>query len=79
MMIAELIDDDDFRAQLVGLGVAIPADASPEECARITLHQHIQGGVPGLQALVDELISKTDILLPEVRQVIERFLLPALR
>ncbi|WP_048305903.1 hypothetical protein [Halomonas sp. PR-M31] len=79
MMIAELIDDDDFRARLVNLGVAIPADADPEECARRTLHQHIQGEVPGLQRLVEELMSKSDILLPEVRQVIERFLLPALR
>nr|WP_298521849.1 hypothetical protein [uncultured Halomonas sp.] len=79
MMIAELIDDDDFRARLVDLGIAIPADAGPEECARITLHQHIQRGVPGLQRLVEELMSKSDILLPEVRQVIERFLLPALR
>nr|WP_298410674.1 hypothetical protein [uncultured Halomonas sp.] len=79
MMIAELIDDDDFRARLAALGIAIPADADPEECARITLHQHIQSEVPGLQTLVDELMSKSDILLPSVRQAIERFLLPALR
>nr|WP_299380253.1 hypothetical protein [uncultured Halomonas sp.] len=79
MMIAELIDDDDFRARLVALGIAIPADAGPDECARLAWHQHTLGEVPGLQELVDELMSKTDILLPSVRQAIERFLLPALR
>ncbi|MCW4149410.1 hypothetical protein OM427_07670 [Halomonas sp. 18H] len=79
MMIVELIDGEDFRQRLVELGVRIPEHACPETCARTALRKHMEAGVPGLQELVREMMSKTDILLPSVRAAIERFLLPALR
>ncbi|MDN3524210.1 hypothetical protein QWY79_02890 [Halomonas sabkhae] len=79
MMIVELIDGDDFRDRLVELGIRIPEDACPETCARTALRKHMEVGVPGLQEVVQELMDKTDILLPSVRAAVERFLLPALR
>ncbi|SDL26846.1 hypothetical protein SAMN05661010_01274 [Modicisalibacter muralis] len=79
MMIAELIDGDDFRARLVALGIRIPEGACPETCARMALRKHAEVGVLGLQELVRELMQHTDMMLPSVRQAIERYLLPGLR
>ncbi|MBZ9557730.1 MULTISPECIES: hypothetical protein [Modicisalibacter] len=79
MMIVELIDGDDFRARLQALDVRIPDHACPETCARMALRKHVEVGVPGLQELVRELMAHTDVMLPSVRQAIERFLLPGLR
>lgn len=79
MMIVELIDGDDFRARLVALGIRIPEDACPDTCARMALRKHIEVGVPGLVALVHDLMEHTDVMLPSVRQAIENFLLPELR
>lgn len=79
MMIAELIDGDDFRARLVALGIRLPEDACPETCARMALRKHAEVGVPGLQDLVRELMQHSDMMLPSVRQAIERYLLPGLR
>ncbi|MEC9483296.1 MAG: hypothetical protein UMU75_08245 [Halomonas sp.] len=79
MMIVELIDGDDFRARLVALGIRIPEGACPETCARMALCKHREVGVPGLEPLVRELMERTDIMLPSVRQAIEGFLLPEMR
>lgn len=79
MMIAELIDGDDFRERLTALGIRLPEGACPETCARMALRKHAEIGVPGLQDLVRELMQHTDMLLPSVRQAIEKFLLPGLR
>ncbi|MBP5979622.1 MAG: hypothetical protein KA748_05415 [Halomonas sp.] len=74
MMIVELIDGDDFRARLTALGIDIPDDADPDTCARIAAQTHQQNAVLELPALVDELMEQQNILLPSVRQAIERFL-----
>ncbi|MCG7599757.1 hypothetical protein MHM84_08160 [Halomonas sp. McH1-25] len=79
MMIVELIDGDDFRARLVALGIRIPEDACPDTCARMARRKYLESGVPGLEALVHDLMERSDIMLPSVRQAIERFLLPELR
>lgn len=79
MMIVDLIDGDDFRDRLVALGIRIPEGACPETCARMALLKHTEVGVPGLRELVHELMEQTDVMLPSVREAIERFLLPALR
>ncbi|ART62805.1 hypothetical protein [Kushneria marisflavi] len=78
MMIVDLIDGDDFRMRLVALGVHIPEGAGPDTCARMALCKHRGEGVEGLKELVDELVSRSDILLPSVRQAIDQYLLPAL-
>lgn len=78
MMIVDLIDGDDFRDRLVALGIRIPEGACPETCARTALRKHAEEGVPGLQELVHELMEHTDVMLPSVRDAIERFLLPGL-
>ncbi|CAM3528098.1 MULTISPECIES: hypothetical protein [Halomonas] len=74
MMIVELIDGDDFRARLTALGIDIPDGADPDTCARIAAQAHQQKAVPGLPALVHELMAQQAIMLPSVRQAIERFL-----
>lgn len=78
MMIAELIDGDDFRDRLMALGIPLAEDASPESCARLAWLQHQQGGVPGLPALVQELSETSDVMLPAVRQALAEHLLPLL-
>ncbi|WP_456269154.1 hypothetical protein M1D97_02400 [Kushneria sp. AK178] len=78
MMIVDLIDGDDFRERLVALGVHIPEGAGPDTCARMALCKHRGEGVDGLKELVDEMVRRSDILLPSVRQAIEKYLLPAL-
>ncbi|WP_136253520.1 hypothetical protein [Onishia niordana] len=78
MMIVELIDGDDFRSRLVDLGVAIPDGACPETCARMARRKYLEVGVPGLEEVVTELMSKTDVMLPSVRRAIEAHLLPML-
>ncbi|QEM80768.1 hypothetical protein [Halomonas binhaiensis] len=71
MMIAELIDGDDFRDRLVALGIRIPDDACPDTCARMARLKAQEVGVPGLAELVQELLNKSDVLLPSVHRAIE--------
>ncbi len=75
MMIVDLIDGDDFRNRLVALDIHIPAEACPETCARLARLKHDEVGVPGLAALVRELMAQTDVMLPAVREAIERHLM----
>ena len=74
MMIVELIDHEDFRERLVALGVQISEHACADTCARMALRKHAEVGVPGLQELVRELV-----MLPSVRQALDKYLLPGLR
>ncbi|WP_252108102.1 MULTISPECIES: hypothetical protein [unclassified Halomonas] len=74
MMIVDLVDGDDFRARLIALGVDLPANADPDESARLAAKAHQECPVEGLPALVDELTSRQDIVLPAVRDAIERHL-----
>lgn len=74
MMIVELIDGDDFRAQLTALGIDIPENADPDTCAQIAAEAHRKQVVTELPTLVRKLIDQKDILLPAVRHAIERFL-----
>lgn len=76
MMIVELIDGEDFRQRLVSLGVHIPEEACPETCARLAAGCHRAKGVSGLEEAIREMMQKTDVMLPSVRQAIERHLLP---
>jgi len=77
MMIVDLIDGDDFRNKLVGLGVLIPEGACPETCARMARRKYLETDVPDLEYTVSELMSHTDVMLPSVRRAIEAHLLPA--
>lgn len=75
MMIAELIDGRDFRDRLLALGVRLPEDACPETCARMARLKAREVGLPGLAALVRELMDKQEVLLPSVHQAIQAHLL----
>lgn len=78
-MIVELIDGEDFRQRLIALGVRIPAQACPETCARLAAGCHRANDVEGLDAAIRDLMQHTDVMLPSVREAIERHLMPALR
>ncbi|NIC05293.1 hypothetical protein [Billgrantia bachuensis] len=78
MMYADLIDAEDFRDRLVALGIDLPADADPDESARLAAQQHACRAVPGLSALVAELETQLGVMQPEVREALERHLRPAL-
>ncbi|MCB8889391.1 hypothetical protein [Vreelandella malpeensis] len=73
MMIVELVDGDDFRAGLRGLGIEIAEGATPDECACRALEAHRARPVEGLEAYLREL-DRQDVVLPEVRQAIARHL-----
>ena len=74
MMIAELIDGDDFRQRLTALGIHIPEGASPDTCARLARRCRAEGEVPGLDELLRELEEKREVLLPSVRTALETHL-----
>ncbi|GHB23995.1 hypothetical protein [Salinicola rhizosphaerae] len=76
MMIAELIDGEDFRQRLIALGVHVPEEACPETCARLAAGCHRTRGVEGLEASIRELMQHTELMLPSVKAAIEAHLLP---
>lgn len=78
MMIVDLIDGEDFRQRLVALGVRIPEEACPQPCARLAAGCHRAKGIEGLEPAVRDLMQHTDVMLPSVREAIERHLLPVL-
>lgn len=77
MMIVELVDGEDFRERLVALGLALPAGASPLECAQAALGL-LQTGDARLVALIEALHSQAGMVLPEVREAVESVLVPAM-
>lgn len=79
MMIADLIDGDDFRQRLQALGVRIPDGACPETCARMAACKYNEVGVEGLPEAIQDMMQHSDEMLPSVRQAIETHLLPRLR
>ncbi len=74
MMIADLVDQDDFRERLTELGVALAADLSPEQCVAEALQWHGLQPQPEtrLAELFNALLKHADLLLPEVKQAVER-------
>ena len=75
---ADLIDGDDFRSQLVALGVCIPDGACPETCARMARLKHEKVGIAGLEALVADLERQREVMLPSVRNALEQILVPSM-
>ena len=63
MMIAELIDGDDFRQRLMALGVQLPEGACPETCARLARRMQREVGVPGLEAEITALMAHDTLIL----------------
>lgn len=79
MMLADLIDGDDFRQRLQALGVRIPDGACPETCARMAACKYNEVGVEGLPEAIHDMMQHSDEMLPSVRQAIDTHLLPRLR
>ena len=78
MMHADLIDQEDFRERLVALGLSIPAGATPEQSCELAVSGLSPERAAALRRLVEELLGGSATLLPNVREVISRHLLPAL-
>jgi len=78
MMIADLIDQDDFRERLRALGFNVSPEASADEACRQALTALTQERATALRQLIQELLSGSAALLPVVRQAIDQQLLPGL-
>lgn len=70
MMIADLIDQDDYRERLKAVGVPLDADWTPEQCSAAALswfeNQDAQA-CADLYRLIQELRQQHALLLPEVK------------
>jgi hypothetical protein len=73
MMFADLVDVDDFRERLLELGVALPPDTSPEQCASLV---RAAQPVDGLPELIRSLCADGVTLQPEVRRAVELIIRP---
>ncbi len=73
MMFADLVDVEDFRRSLIELGLELPPDASPEQCASI-----VRAAQPlrGLPELIGALRAGGVTLHPDVRRAVELILMP---
>ncbi|MDH2431366.1 hypothetical protein WH50_09175 [Pokkaliibacter plantistimulans] len=78
MMIADLIDQDDFRSLLKGLGIPVGTHSDVMSCCQQALEWQQRSGGSSLKALVKTLLDKRDSLHPEVCQAVERILVPGL-
>lgn len=78
MMIADLIDQDDFRDRLVSLGFELPPGISAEDACQRVATGMCADRARVLRKMIEELLSGSATLLPAVREAINRDLLPAL-
>lgn len=72
MMFADLVDEDDLRERLQGLGTQLPLDASPEQSIVMAKEQNIEG----LAVLAEKLLADPGLLQPEVRRALEQIRQP---
>ena len=72
MMFADLVDEDDLRERLQGLGAQLPLDASPKQSIVMAKEQNIEG----LAALAEMLLADPGLLQPEVRSALEQIRQP---
>ncbi|OMH39280.1 hypothetical protein [Motiliproteus sp. MSK22-1] len=73
MMIADLVDQDDFRERLISIGVPLCADLSPGESVRAALawrERQDESVRQQLDQLFQTLLENADLLLPEVKSAI---------
>lgn len=78
MMIVDLVDGEDFRERLVALGLALPAGATPRECAQAAAARFAESRDARLLELVEALRNQAGMVLPDVREAVEQVLVPAL-
>ena len=78
MMHADLIDQEDFRERLIALGLSIPAGVTPEQACELAVSGLSAERAVALRRLVEELLGGSVTLLPNVREAISKYLLPAL-
>ena len=74
MMIADLVDQDDFRELLRGVGVPIENSWTPEQCSQAALTwQEAQGAElnTDLYRVMQALKQKQSLLLPEVKDALD--------
>ena len=75
MMIADLVDQEDFRERLQQLGVPVTRDLDPEACVATAMswrESQDQAGQQQLDTLFQELLKHADLVLPEIKLAIEK-------
>ena len=73
MMIADLVDQEDFCERLQQLGVPVSGDLDPEGCVAAAIswrESQDEAGQQQLDTLFQELLKHADLVLPEVMSAI---------
>lgn len=74
MMIADLVDQDDFCSLLQAIGVPVESHWSADRCAQAALEwraaKDSQEATTELDRIVSELKNKESLLLPEVKKAL---------
>ncbi|MFT6916983.1 MAG: hypothetical protein ACJAWL_003327 [Motiliproteus sp.] len=74
MMIAELVDQDDFYNLLQAIGIPLESHWTPEHCAQAALAWRAANDNHAAEAklsrVVSELKNKEPLLLPEVKEAL---------
>ncbi|BBB30302.1 hypothetical protein [Neptunomonas japonica] len=82
MMIAELVDQDDFYQLLQSVGIPVESHWTPEQCAQVALKWRIDNNesnadtVAELDRIIGELKQKELLLLPEVKAALQILVQP---
>ena len=77
MMIADLVDQDDFYQLLQSVGIPVEAHWTPEQCAQMALKWRCDNNqsntemVVKFDRIIDELKQKEPLLLPEVKVALQ--------
>jgi hypothetical protein len=73
MMIADLVDQDDFCRMLHSVGVPVESHWTPEQCALKALEWRRENNQKSIELdrIISELKQKEQLLLPEVKAALQ--------
>ncbi|WP_372739683.1 hypothetical protein [Neptunomonas sp.] len=79
MMIADLVDQEDFCSLLESIGISVKSDWTSEQCAQAAIDWRCINDNPDaaakLNRIINELKQKESLLLPEVKAALNMLLL----
>lgn len=78
MMYADLIDQEDLLGTLKALGLQIPSGSTAKEACEYAVRGLDQARANELRLMVKNMYTSSATILPDVRQAIDKQLLPAL-
>ncbi|MNF82732.1 hypothetical protein D3C84_650430 [compost metagenome] len=78
MMHADLIDQEDLLGQLKSLGFEVPSGATADQACECAVRGLDDVRANTLRTMVKQMYTSSAMILPVVRQAIDKQLLPAL-